>query len=75
MHQIELKEAGNKLAELIRLVGIGEEVIITKDDGSTYKIVPFLKKKLYPKFGSAKGMVEMSDDFDDPIEGFEDYMP
>lgn len=75
MQQIALEEAGKRLAELIGMVSVGEEVIITKDDGSTYRIVPVLKKKPYPKFGSAKGLVEVSDGFDDPLKDFEDYMP
>lgn len=75
MQQIALKEAENRLAELLGMVAIGEEVIITKDDGSSFKIVPVLKKKPYPKFGSAKELVEMSDDFDDLLEDFVEYMP
>ncbi len=75
MQQMSLKEAEKRLVELIGMVAVGEEVIITKDDGSTFKIVPVLKKKPYPKFGSAKGLVEMIDDFDDLLEDFEDYMP
>lgn len=27
-----------------------------------------------PKFGSAKGMFEMSPDFDDPLDDFKEYM-
>jgi len=27
-----------------------------------------------PKFGSAKGMFVMHDDFDEPLEDFKDYM-
>lgn len=27
-----------------------------------------------PRFGSAQGLISMSDDFDEPIEDFEDYM-
>ncbi len=37
MQQIALKEAGARLAELIGMVTDGEEVIITKDDGSAFK--------------------------------------
>lgn len=33
------------------------------------------KLRRQPVFGSAKGLIKMSDDFDDPIEGFEPYMP
>ena len=32
------------------------------------------KKKGTPQFGSAKGKIKMSDDFDDPIDDFKDYM-
>lgn len=42
------------------------------------KGLPFsvkIPEKPKPKFGSAKGLIEIGDDFDDPIEGFEEYMP
>jgi uncharacterized protein DUF2281 len=32
------------------------------------------KKKATPQFGSAKGKIKMSPDFDDPIDDFKDYM-
>lgn len=32
------------------------------------------KKQKMPKFGSCKGMFEMSPDFDEPLEDFKDYM-
>ena len=32
------------------------------------------QKKGKAKFGSAKGMFTMSDDFDEPLEDFKDYM-
>ena len=32
------------------------------------------QKKIIPKFGSAKGMYIMSDDFDEPLEDFKEYM-
>ncbi len=75
MQQVDLKEAETKLSELIGIVAQGEEVVIRRVDGSAFKIVPIEKKRPYPKFGSAKGLIEMSDDFDDPIEDFEEYMP
>lgn len=30
--------------------------------------------KLMPKFGSAKGLISMSADFDEPLDDFADYM-
>lgn len=75
MQQVALKEAETRLAELIGLAADGEEIVITKDDGSGFKIIPFPHKRPYPKFGSAEGLIEMSDDFDEPFEHFEEYMP
>nr|VFK42744.1 MAG: Antitoxin component of toxin-antitoxin stability system, DNA-binding transcriptional repressor [Candidatus Kentron sp. SD]VFK48115.1 MAG: Antitoxin component of toxin-antitoxin stability system, DNA-binding transcriptional repressor [Candidatus Kentron sp. SD]VFK79636.1 MAG: Antitoxin component of toxin-antitoxin stability system, DNA-binding transcriptional repressor [Candidatus Kentron sp. SD] len=75
MHQLALREAETRLTELIGMVADGEEVVITRDDGSDFKIIPFHRRKPIPKFGSARGLVEISDDFDEPIEGFEEYMP
>ena len=31
-------------------------------------------KEPTPTFGSAKGLVKIEDNFDDPIEGFEPYL-
>ena len=31
-------------------------------------------EQVIPKFGSAKGMIHMSDDFDEPLVEFKDYM-
>ncbi len=75
MHEVELKEAKVRLAELIDEAAYGEEVVITRDDGTAFKIIPINQTKPYPKFGSAKGLIEISDDFDEPLEDFKEYMP
>lgn len=67
MHQINLKEAETRLAELIEEAASGEEVVITRSDGKSFKIVPLGTVGAIPKFGSAKGIVKMSDDFDAPL--------
>ena len=73
MHQIKLQEIGSRLAELLDEVASGEEVIITRTDGGAFKIISIDPVMSVPKSGSAKGLVKMTDDFDDPIEGFEEY--
>lgn len=75
MHQINLKEAETRLAELIEEAAGGEEVVIIRNDGTSFKIVPIGVVSATPKFGSAKGLVSMSDDFDEPLEDFEKYAP
>jgi prevent-host-death family protein len=75
MHTIGLKEAAGRLAELIDEVASGEEVVITREDGATFKIIPVALMPPSPKFGSAKGQVQMREDFDEPLEDFQAYMP
>jgi len=75
MQQVNLKEAETQLVELIEAVASGEEVVITRSDGAAFKLVPFSPAKPRPKFGSARGLVLMSDDFDAPLEDFKDYAP
>ncbi len=75
MHQINLKEAETQLAKLIEAAASGEEVVITRSDGASFKIVPINLSKPCPKFGSAKGRIRMSDDFDESLEDFEEYAP
>ena len=76
MQQITLSEASQHLPKLIESAISGEEIVITKDDLPVAKLVPVPPQpvKRRPKFGSAKGLVTISDDFDEPLEDFKDYM-
>ncbi len=75
MQSLTIAEAAQKLPDLIDAALRGEEVVITKDDLCVVKIVPANPVKRYPaKAGSAKGLVWMSDDFDEPLEDFKEYM-
>ncbi len=74
MKSVTIAEASEKLSELFDAALRGEEVIITRDD-SIVKLISNSPIKRYPaKAGSAKGMVWMSDDFDEPLEDFQEYM-
>lgn len=70
MQQINLNEASKHLSELIEAANKGEE-IITKDEQPIAKLVPFKRGR---RAGSAKGLVTISEDFDEPLEEFKDYM-
>ena len=70
-----LEEAKERLETLLAKVADGEEVI-TREDGSAYKIVPAPQPQPQPRanrglVGSAKGEIWMSEDFDEPLEDFE----
>lgn len=74
MNPVTITEAADKLDALIDAALKGEEVIIMKTDRSCVKLTPTTYTKPRPKFGSAKGLIEMSEDFDEPLEDFQDYV-
>lgn len=73
MHQVTIEEAKDHLPDLIDAAVKGEEIVITKDDQHHVRLVPIQKIKPLPKFGSGKGLITMSDDFDEPLKDFEEY--
>jgi prevent-host-death family protein len=74
MQQITLTEASQHLSDLVEAALGGEEVIIMKDNQPVIKLTPVLPVKVRRQPGSAKGMVTMADDFDAPLEEFQEYM-
>jgi antitoxin (DNA-binding transcriptional repressor) of toxin-antitoxin stability system len=72
--RIELDQVAEHLPELIEEVQQGGEVVLTRDDEPVAKLVAFPPVHPSPRFGSAKGLIIMSDDFDEPLEDFEEYM-
>jgi prevent-host-death family protein len=71
MTQLDIAKAKSNLSKLLDLAIKGEEIVITQNDQPVAKISP-IKRSL--KRGSAKGKVWMSDDFDEPLEDFQEYM-
>jgi antitoxin (DNA-binding transcriptional repressor) of toxin-antitoxin stability system len=74
MHQIELKEENLELVNLVKAAMRGEEIVIKKDEELIVKLIPEKTKKTSRKAGSAKGLITMSEDFDEPLEDFREYM-
>ena len=75
MYQVKLEEAKSRLLTLINAAIKGEKVLIWIDDHQAVQIVPIEPPKRRPQFGSAKGLIEMADDFDAPLQDFAEYMP
>jgi prevent-host-death family protein len=74
MLNIDINQAKQNLPELIEKTVSNGEVIITKDGQPIVKMVPFTKTKKKRTFGTAKGLIKMADDFDQPIDDFKEYM-
>ena len=74
LQQVTLDDAKKKLDDLIAAAVKGDEVVITKEDRPVVKLVPVARTKAQPRFGSAKGLITMAEDFDEPLEDFGEYM-
>jgi len=72
MHTIEIVEAQARLPELIEQAAGGEDVVIEGRSGTTVRLVP-VESTGRPRFGSARGMFTMHDDFDAPLDDFAPY--
>jgi len=74
MDNIDVKKAENCLSDLIQQTIEGNEIIITQGGRPVAKLVALAKNPLKRKFGSAKGLIKMANDFDETPEDFKDYI-
>ena len=76
IHRVDIAEASHQLLDLIRAAEQGEEVIITKNAQPVIQLVAIMASyQPRPQFGSARGRVQIRDDFDAPLDEFDEYMP
>lgn len=74
MLNVDIVKAENCLSELIAQSISGRDVVISRDGQPVVKLVALTGQKRKRRFGSARGMIKISDDFDEPLEDFKDYM-
>lgn len=74
MYHITIEEAQMQFTRLVQAAMKGQEIVITQGSVPVVKLVSFPKTKPRAQFGSAKGLINMSDDFDAPLDDFKEYM-
>ncbi len=62
-----------QLPELIDSVINGEEVVFTQNNLPIAKLIAIRQEKPRPQFGSAKGLFVLAEDFNEPLEDFDEY--
>jgi prevent-host-death family protein len=76
--RVEIAQA--QLAELVSAVENGGEVVLTRNGQPVARLLPvqgtaaLVSMRGPRKPGSARGLVFIRDDFDDPVEDFRDYI-
>lgn len=73
MTHVDLQQAKDRLLELVELAASGEEVLISKEDVPLARLTSVTPPRKARRFGSAKGLIEIGEDFDEPLQDFEEY--
>ncbi len=68
---VNVHEAKTHLSRLLERVVRGEEIVIARAGTPVAKLVPIEPRTTRGLFGKYKGQIWMSDDFDDPLPGFD----
>lgn len=76
MPQIDVEQAKRDFDRLLERASQGEEVVITKNNQPLARLTPpsSFPKREKRQFGSVEGDIWMSDDFDEPLDDFREYM-
>jgi prevent-host-death family protein len=75
MTKVDVSRVCERLSELIEEAMAGNEVLITKEERPLARLVPASEAPRKSRtFGSAKGLIKIADDFDEPLEDFREYM-
>ena len=81
MTEVTITEAQQRLPELLSAAEAGELVRIRSDTGRTITLSVQPAEPLfnpdwpgYPYPGSAKGLIEVTEAFDEPLEDLKEYM-
>lgn len=73
MTTVAIETAQKELPELIRDVLQGEHVVITQDQKPVAELVPISTTTPKPTFGSARGQIRITGDFEAPLADFDPY--
>lgn len=73
MKTVTLTEAKTHLSRLVREALEGEEIIIARGSQPLVRLVPLASRRPARVFGTARGLVHWSSNFDEPLEGLDAY--
>ena len=73
MQTISVEKAKEDFYQIMDKVSKGEKFVITKDNNPMGELQPVHIEKKKRKPGSAKGLIEIGKDFDEPLEEFKEY--
>jgi len=72
MCQVTISQAQSQLPDLVNAAMSGDTVYIV-GEGQLVQLVPVAAANR-PQFGSAAGLISLTEDFDAPLDDFREYM-
>jgi antitoxin (DNA-binding transcriptional repressor) of toxin-antitoxin stability system len=72
---MSVQQASQQLAELLRNLGPGDEIVLTQDNKPVARIVSDTPRPAARQPGNCKGMLTINSEDDQHLDGFKDYMP
>jgi antitoxin (DNA-binding transcriptional repressor) of toxin-antitoxin stability system len=73
MHRVDVEDAKTSLDQLLAEALRGEEVVLSRNDQPVARLVGLAEVQPRPRFGSARGLVRIADDFEAPLADFDEY--
>jgi len=67
MTEVNIREAKTHLSRLLRMVLLGEEIVIVKAGERVARIVPYRERNANRTPGLDRGLFTVPDDFDAPL--------
>lgn len=67
MKTVKVNDAKASIAELLKMIAKGNEVVITSNGKDLAKVIPMTHKKKTRTLGLNKGQMKMSKDFAKPL--------
>lgn len=74
MKKVNVAQAKARLSELVAAAVAGERVVIARRGTPLVTLVAMDSARVKPVFGRLAGRIRMSDDFDQPLSDFADYV-
>jgi len=72
--QVNMHDAKTRLSELVAAAEGGEDVVIARGGTPAVRLVAIGVEHPPVRLGALAGEIEIGEDFDDPLPGFEPYV-
>jgi antitoxin (DNA-binding transcriptional repressor) of toxin-antitoxin stability system len=76
MTEVTVQEAQQRLPELLAAAEAGEMVEIRAESGRGFRLAPLRRRPVatgLPRAGSCRGLIDISADFDAPLDELKEY--